>query len=105
MRVLICLESTNATTAVVDYLGAHGVDAECADSVDLARRLLRFRRYDALLCEGEGARLARTAKMAHPRTRTVVLSTGRDEMPFGQSIDSLLVKPMPLATILGCLAG
>lgn len=104
MLVLVCLENANATTAVVDYLGAQGVRTERADDVDLARRLLRFGRYDALLCEAESAALARFAKNTHPRTRTVVLSTDPEEWcAEGQSVDWLLVKPLPLAKILGHL--
>ena len=104
MRVLVCLDNINATTAVADYLDAHGVETECAGNDELARRLLRFRHYDALLCEAESVPLARLAKTTHSQTRTVVLATDAEELcACGPSVDALLVKPLPLSMILGNL--
>jgi hypothetical protein len=105
MPVLVCLGNPNATTAVIDYLVVHGLDAERADDVDIAQGLLRFRRYDALVCDSEGATLARIAKTRQPDTRTVVLSTeSAEKYSRDANVDFPLVKPLPLATILGCLA-
>lgn len=104
MRVLVCLDNTNMTTAVADYLEAHGVETECAADDELARRLLRFRHYDAILCEAETVPLARLAKTTHSQTRTVVLATdGEESCVCGPSVDALLVKPLPLSLILGNL--
>ncbi len=107
MLVLVCLESANATTAVAEYFGVHGIDVERADDCDLARRLLRFRSYDGLLCDTEGPTLAKLAKARHAGTRTVVLSTESPEKSERDTsvVDSLLVKPLPLSAILGCLGG
>lgn len=101
MRVLICLESTSAADAVRDYLDAHGVAAEWTDDVDLAGRMLRSSHYDGLLCEAHDAPLANVAKTMDGRTRTVVLAT--ENLDLVPSVDSVLVKPLPLAAVLGSL--
>ena len=104
MPVLICLANPNAASAVIDYLRIHGLDTERADDAELARRLLRFRSYDALICDSDGPTLARIAKRRHAHTRTVVLSTERPRKAGDASIDFELVKPLPLSVILGCLS-
>lgn len=87
---------------------------DTADSIFLARSLIRSKRYDLILTDfslrdGDGFQIARLARRAHPPVPVVLMTASQDALAYAQSspgaysISSAIAKPFELSQLYSAL--